>query len=372
MRRRCPARSPDAGRRCRRPPVGQVLGRGRGGRRDDRAASAVAASTSSSTLDDGPRAGHPPRHDRRAPLACRGARPRSLRPGLVDLDDGSVLELRDVRRFGRLAVVPRGVVTRTADPRCPGARAVRRRRLTPAGSGRASASAPPGEDPAAATAGRRGRRQHLRRRGAVAGRRRTPRLARSPGPGGPPARRDPRGPRRRASTNGGTTLRDYRTVDGEPGQQPAPPRLLRAVPGPLPALRRRPCDARCSTAGAPPGARSASAADRADDDAPYRAVSRTRWYVAAHVRPVLPLRQDRARHRRQPRHRPDDRPRLRRGRRARSTSRPARPTCATRSPPSCPSSASAIACRPTSRPKPACRRARRRSRRARGRARTSS
>jgi formamidopyrimidine-DNA glycosylase len=31
----------------------------------------------------------------------------------LDLDDGSALELRDVRRFGRLAVVPRGVYTGT-------------------------------------------------------------------------------------------------------------------------------------------------------------------------------------------------------------------------------------------------------------------
>ena len=119
------------------------------------------------------------------------------------------------------------------------------------------------------------------------------------------------------STNGGTTLRDYRTVDGGTGSNQHH----------LDCYGRagEPCNrcaatfvARCSTAGAPPGARSASVADRVADDAPVPlGPAGPAGTVAAHVRPVLHQRQDRPRDRRQPGHRPDDRPRLRRGRRQR-------------------------------------------------------
>ena len=148
-----------------------------------------------------------------------------LRPGELDpyvrawwaLDDGRVLELRDVRRFGRIGVVPVGeyasLPTLAAQGPEPWDEALDDGGLWQ----RHEAQPRPDQDAAAVTATDRRRRQHLRRRGPVAA-------------GIHPARRsitrkeadrllaELRVVLEQGIANGGTTLRDYRTPDGEPGR----------------------------------------------------------------------------------------------------------------------------------------------------------
>ena len=96
-----------------------------------------------------------------------------------------------------------------------------------------------------------GRRQHLRRRGAVAGRRRPRGTEGHPATGGSPPRRDPRGARRGLGQRRDDAARlPHRRR--RHGQQPAPPRLLRpgrASPAFAAAttLRRKVLDGRGTT-----------------------------------------------------------------------------------------------------------------------------
>lgn len=175
-----------------------------------------------------------PGHDRAA-----GARPRprrSLRPGLVGARrrHHPHLPRRPPLRPHRGGAGRRP--PRPAHPprHRPGAL---RPRLRPR---RPVAGAPPldgpGEDPAALAAPGRRRRQHLRRRGAVAGRDQPRRPARRPHPGRPPPRGDPRRPRRRPGQRrhhpAGLPHRQRRG-----GPQPGRPGLLRPQRAPVPSLR---------------------------------------------------------------------------------------------------------------------------------------
>ena len=176
------------------------------------------------------------------------------------LDDGEVLELRDVRRFGRIGVVPAGeyaslptLAAQGPEPWDPA--------LDDGGLWRAPAAQPgAGEDAAPVAAAARRGRQHLRRRGAVAGRR-------PPGPAlGHPGRGGPRCSWRcaRCSSRGSPTAAPpcatTATVDGRAGPQPARARLLRPRRRALPALRHRAAPHGRSTPAAPPTARPASPA----------------------------------------------------------------------------------------------------------------
>ena len=101
-----------------------------------------------------------------------------LRPGELDpyvrawwaLDDGRVLELRDVRRFGRIGRGAGGGVRVAPDARRPGSRAVGRRPRRRRAVAQPQAQPRAHQDPAPVAAAARRGRQHLRRRGALAGR----------------------------------------------------------------------------------------------------------------------------------------------------------------------------------------------------------
>jgi formamidopyrimidine-DNA glycosylase len=156
----------------------------------------------------------------------------------LDGPEPDVLYVQDARRFGRVLVVPSGdyrtLPTLAAMGPEPLSSRLHRRRLRR----RAGALGAAGQGlPAVAAAGV-GRGQHLRRRGAVA-------RPRAPADAGAPLSR----PRARALHAAirevlaaavdlqGTTLYDYRTVNGEVGRVPREARRLRSRRRPVPALR---------------------------------------------------------------------------------------------------------------------------------------
>ena len=155
-----------------------------------------------------------------------------LRPGALDpyvrawwaLDDGRVLELRDVRRFGRIGVVPAGeyaslptLAAQGPEPWDPV--------LDDGGLWQRPEAQPrPDQDAAAVAATRRRRRQHLRRRGPVAGRHPPRPPVDHPRGGRPPAHRPA-----------------HRARAGHRQRRHHPPRL----PHPRRRARPQPAGARC-------------------------------------------------------------------------------------------------------------------------------
>ena len=147
--------------------------------------------------------------------AAGPGRDRSVVRARRALDDGRVLELRDVRRFGRLGVVPAGEYASL--PTWPAGPEPWDSALDEVASGAAEAQPARDQDAVSVAAAARGRRQHLRRRGALAGGH----------PPGPPDHHPREADRllgelrtvlEQGIANGGTTLRDYRAVDGAPGR----------------------------------------------------------------------------------------------------------------------------------------------------------
>jgi hypothetical protein len=147
---------------------------------------------------------------------------------------GGRLQLRDVRRFGRIAVVD--AVDADASP--PWARALRRRPFTRGFLGVVEVDQPARQDGLAQPTPDRGGGQYLRRRGVLAG----PSVAAaSPGDQSPSkciARRDPRGvggsDRQRGHHPSGLPNRRWR-----PGRESVPPELLWPVRRALRAVRDR-------------------------------------------------------------------------------------------------------------------------------------
>ena len=157
----------------------------------------------------------------------------------------------DVRRFGRIAVVHRGVHQTLPTLAALGPEPFDDEFTPSCCAPRIHASSSGRQDTAALPTGRRGRRQHLRRRGAVAGRGapRSPATDTAPGAAACATRSVTSSPP--ASSNGGTTLRNYRDAEGGSGQNQRYLRLLR----PFRASRASDAATRCGGSCSMPGRR---------------------------------------------------------------------------------------------------------------------